>query len=284
MDTKSRWISKLAERTLTLEYQSGGITREHTSQSTTGWRTLPGTLTAFICGYEVVLLRPGMPDLTVHSGEALCVPQGQHHRIDLEGRTGGASRWSHIAFLLLGGMDVFSLLKPPTVITGSAARRIGKINEELAGLHAPGDEHLHRVARRQSLAMELLAILAELSTVRGDHLLAGEAVQRLGNVLELISRNLAHPPDITQMARAYGLSTSRFHATFKSVMGVSPGRYLQDLRLLRARHLLLAGDLPVKAVAAETGFDDVFHFSQLFRKRCGISPSAYRAQGHRGLM
>jgi len=46
----------------------------------------------------------------------------------------------------------------------------------------------------------------------------------------------------------------------------------------------LAGDLPVKAVAAETGFGDVFHFSRLFRKRCGTSPSAYRTQVRRGRM
>jgi AraC family transcriptional regulator, arabinose operon regulatory protein len=283
MDAKMRWISQLAERTLVLEYQCGGVTRVGPGH-TTGWRTLPGTLTAFTTGYESLLLRPGQPDLHVHSGQVLCVPQGERHQIDIASRRGGVSRWSHIAFRLLGGIDVFSLLVPPAVLTGAPARRIGTINEELAALHAPGEAPLHRVARRQSLAMELLAILAEHSGVREDRLPAADALPRLGGVLELMAKDLAHPPDIDQMARACSLSTSRFHATFRSVMGVSPGRYLQDLRLLRAKHLLLAADLPVKAVADETGFGDVFLFSRLFRKRCGSSPSAYRAQVRRGLM
>ena len=284
MDATTRWVSELAERTLTLEYQSGGVTRVE-SEHTTGWRTLPSTLTTFITGYDSVLRRPDYGTLRIHCGETLCVPQGQRHRIDNVSRCGGISRWSHISFRLLGGIDVFSLLEPPAIITGSAARQIGKINEALAGLPAPKDSPLHCVARRQSLALELLAILTERSTVREDRLPAGEAtVQRIGGVLELISKNMADPPNINQMARTCALSASRFHATFKSVMGVSPGRYLQDLRLLRAKHLLLTGELPVKSVASETGFGDAFHFSRLFRKRCGISPSAYRAKFRRGQM
>ena len=204
--------------------------------------------------------------------------QGVYHRSDIAGERPGVSRWSHIAFRLLGGIDVFSLMDLPVVITGPDARQIGKINEELVTLHAPGKPSLSRVARRQALALELLAILAERSTVREGRLPALESVQRLDGALQLIARNLACPPGIPEMARACALSPSRFHAIFRSAMGLSPGRYLQDLRLLRARHLLVTGDLPVKAVAAETGFGDVFHFSRLFRKRCGCSPSAYRTQ------
>jgi AraC-like DNA-binding protein len=241
-------------------------------------------VTAFIRGYDSALRRPNCPDVWVRAGQAACVPQGQHHRFDLVGQRGGVSRWSHISFRLLGGMDVFSFLEPPTIIAGPAARRIGAINEELAGLYAAADVPVHLAVRRRALATELLAILAERSAVREDRLPAGEALQRLSDVLPLITKNLAQPPDIRAMARACALSISRFHATFRAVMGVSPGRYVQDLRLLRAKHLLFVSDLPVKAVAGETGYGDVFHFSRLFRKRCGLSPSAYRDRVRQGRM
>ena len=282
MDAKAKWISQLAEQTLTVEYQSGGITQVSPPHNT-GWRTLPGTVTAYITGYKAVISRAGFPDVRLHPGQALCVPQGQHHRVMLTGRAGDVSRWSHVAFRLLGGIDVFSLLDPPLVISGIAARRIGTLNEELTALHATGHASLHGVVRQKALALELLAVLVGQSTVREDRLPSGEAVQQLSGVLEMISQNLAHPPDINQMARACSLSVSHFHATFKSVMGVSPGRYRQDLQILRARHLLLTGDLPVKSIATESGFADVFHFSRIFRKRCGSSPSAYRAQVRQGM-
>ena len=283
MNTKLQWVSQLAEKTLTLEYRDGGVTHVSATHDT-GRRILSETVTAFI-EYDAILQRTGCADQLIHANQVFCVPPGQRHQIkNVSGRS-GISRWSHISFHLLGNIDVFSLLEPPLVVAGHTAGRIGEINAALTALHAPGVLSLHRVAQRQALAMELLAILAEHATVRGGRLPADETVvQRLSNVLELISQDLSHPPDIKQMAHACGLSVSRFHATFKTVMGASPGRYLQDLRLLRARQLLLAGDLPVKSVAAETGFADVFHFSRLFRKRCGASPSAYRAQVHRGLM
>ncbi len=276
MDSKIQWISRLAGQPLAVEYLCGGITRV-TPPHDTGWRTLPGTAISFIRGYKSVLHLANRPDVHICPNQAICVPQGQHHRVELVGQKSGVSRWSHISFRFLGDIDVFSFIEPPNVITGSAARRIGDINEELVKLHA-GEALPYRVIRRKALAMELLSILTEKSKVCMERLPDDGDIERLGGVLELISGNLSQPPDITQMARACSLSVSRFHATFKSTMGVSPGRYLQDLRLLHARQLLLAGNLPVKAVASESGFGDVFHFSRLFRKRCGISPSAYRIQ------
>jgi two-component system response regulator YesN len=41
---------------------------------------------------------------------------------------------------------------------------------------------------------------------------------------------------------------------------------------------LQADDAPLKEIAAELGFCDEFHFSKLFKRRTGLSPSAYRTQ------
>lgn len=282
MDAKSRWLSQLAERTLTVDHYDSGVTNV-TPPHDTGWRTLPGMVTAHLTGYDAVLSRDGHPDVRIHAGQTFCVPQGQHHRIALVGSAGGVSRWSHLAFRLLGGVDVFTILNPPLVFTGPVARHIGKINEMLCALHARDEAPLHSVVKRKAFALDLLSALLEHSTVREDRLQSGETAQRFSKVLEMMSGDLAHPPEVGQMARACSLSVSRFQATFKSIIGVPPRRYLLDLQLLRAQHLLFAGDLPVKSVAMESGFRDVFHFSRLFHKRCGISPSAYRAQARQGL-
>lgn len=79
---------------------------------------------------------------------------------------------------------------------------------------------------------------------------------------ELAARVEAHP---VTLARA-----------FRRAYGCSVGEYLRRLRLERATHQLTATDLPLARIAAEAGFADQSHFSNLFRRRTGLSPSRYR--------
>jgi AraC family transcriptional regulator len=60
------------------------------------------------------------------------------------------------------------------------------------------------------------------------------------------------------------------------------GEYLRRLRIDRAAEQLVWGDLPLAEIAIAAGFSDQSHFSNVFRRRTGISPSAFRreARGH----
>jgi AraC-like DNA-binding protein len=278
MEPKMQWISQWIEQSLTLEYQAGGVTPVVPPHDT-GWRTLSGTLTASIHAYESVLFRVGLPDLTIRAGQTICVPQGQHHRIMLVGKRKGISRWSQIAYRLGGGIDIFKLYQPPAVFTGDNSKKIGQINEQLSVVSLPCAIPPTDLIKRKALTLELLAILLASSTVLDHHILPNTTmIERIEKARELMAKDPTQPPSISQMARACSLSISRFHATFKLLMGVAPGRYLQDMKLQRAKHLLFNSNLSVKAISSAAGFGDEFHFSRIFRKRCGLSPSAFRDQ------
>lgn len=61
---------------------------------------------------------------------------------------------------------------------------------------------------------------------------------------------------------------------FKLVTGDTPIRYLINIRLDKAKELIEKGsDLSIKEVADRVGYDDAYHFSKLFKKRFGVSPS-----------
>ena len=66
------------------------------------------------------------------------------------------------------------------------------------------------------------------------------------------------------------------HDLFKAATGQSPYRYLLDQRLRFAKDHLRSGDLPIAEIAAQVGFPNHAHFSRAFRKREGISPTAWR--------
>jgi AraC family transcriptional regulator, activator of mtrCDE len=89
----------------------------------------------------------------------------------------------------------------------------------------------------------------------------------------------ARPGDnhtLDSLAGAAGMSRSTFIRHFRRVMRTSPVEYLQRMRLEEARAMLRTTSLPVKTIAAHTGFINRSHFSRLFRATFGEDPTSYR--------
>lgn len=84
-------------------------------------------------------------------------------------------------------------------------------------------------------------------------------------------------PQITNdaLAQLCGISTVYFRKTFEAVYGISPIRYLHELRIQKAK-AILSGDFgSIGQVAESVGYSSVYHFSKMFRIYTGISPSGY---------
>jgi AraC-like DNA-binding protein len=196
----------------------------------------------------------------------------------------GVSRWSHMAFRILNGVDVFTVLTPPPWLSGKVARAVGDINEELAAFNKISEPHFHQTFRHKALGMQLIAIVAEASTVLPHSLELLQGAQRLAPVLTRAEANLASELDREELARMANLSASRFHTIFVGVFGTSPGEYVQRMRIQKAQQLLIGTDLTVEEVGRQVGHADPFHFSRIFKKRCGASPKLYRTQARQGAM
>lgn len=273
---------RLAEAHLAFEYHAGDVNTIG-SDFTTGWRTVPSLVTANVT-FEVTLLLRDRDPVTVRPGQTICLCPNIIHCITVTGGKGGISRWSHVGFHILDDIDLFSCIGLPLVMEGSVSRRIGETNEALAELQSGASPDLSRIARRKALGFELLALVAERATVRSGWDVWMQHHPDWNETLKYIGRNLAAPLDIPALAERSHLSVSRFHHMFREKTGKPPGQYIRDLRLARARQLLIANDLPVKNVAQLTGYDDVFHFSRIFKKYCGTSPAIFREQIRRSKM
>ena len=78
------------------------------------------------------------------------------------------------------------------------------------------------------------------------------------------------------LAQELGVSYSWFRHTFTAHTGLSPHQYLLELRLVRARSLLAETEFSIKEIAMQTGFEDEFYFSRLFRQKLNLTPSQWR--------
>ena len=106
-----------------------------------------------------------------------------------------------------------------------------------------------------------------LSTLGVEH----AAVRR---IREYLQDNYAHNVSVEELARLVELSPFHLIRVFTKQVGLTPHAYQTQIRIARAKALLLSG-LPPAQVAQETGFYDQSHFGGNFKRLVGITPGRY---------
>ncbi len=98
----------------------------------------------------------------------------------------------------------------------------------------------------------------------------------VSRVIEFLHSHLDNKITIDLMASVAHLSSSHFARVFKSETGKAPMEYVQDLRLERAKKLLLAGDKTMTEIALDCGFGSPSYLSACFQKQYRMTPKEYR--------
>ena len=80
---------------------------------------------------------------------------------------------------------------------------------------------------------------------------------------------------IQSLLESLGYSYAHLCRLFRSTFGVSPLRYVNALRIERAKELLARGGCSVKEASSQAGFSDAGYFCRLFRKIVGLTPGAF---------
>ncbi|MFC4778818.1 bifunctional transcriptional activator/DNA repair enzyme AdaA [Paenibacillus sp. GCM10023252] len=93
---------------------------------------------------------------------------------------------------------------------------------------------------------------------------------------ELIQQRYAEPLPLQELADRIHGSPYHIQRTFSRIMGTTPAEYTQQIRIQQASRLLTTTKLPITEVAAAVGLTNASHFSTLFRKLTGKTPTEYR--------
>jgi AraC-like DNA-binding protein len=126
----------------------------------------------------------------------------------------------------------------------------------------------------QQLGTELfLELMRDFGNIREG---PDASASNLDRVLALLSLHLHEPLSVKEMANLVHLSPSRFTAVFKEKYGVSPYQYLLQLRIERASEMLQANSHSVTQISEYCGFNNIQHFSYVFKDVMGKTPSSYR--------
>jgi AraC-like DNA-binding protein len=99
---------------------------------------------------------------------------------------------------------------------------------------------------------------------------------RVAHVVSYISSNYQRKLTLTAMAAMVNLSRWRFCHLFKGDTGTSPERFLTELRLEKAKHILETEFLTVKEVMHAVGMSDPSYFNRTFKTAYGLTPARWR--------
>lgn len=95
------------------------------------------------------------------------------------------------------------------------------------------------------------------------------------NILSFISNNIKRKITVKMLADISGYSPSYFKKWFLNKVGCSPIQYVNSVRIERAKELIKTNMYYIGEIAEECGFDNVYYFSNVFKKHTGVSPSKY---------
>ena len=102
-----------------------------------------------------------------------------------------------------------------------------------------------------------------------------ECPQEIEKACEFMRQHFSERISLDQICRYAGLSKSTLLRAFTKAKGITPYRYLETIRINKAKLLLEKGVLPIDATM-QTGFSDQSHFTNYFSSFIGLAPGVYR--------
>jgi AraC-like DNA-binding protein len=129
-------------------------------------------------------------------------------------------------------------------------------------------EHLFREILFQIYREKEILKDAESDQPCRDQLVAAAA--------EYIEEHLAQKIRVQEICASIGTNASTLNFKFHREFSLAIGQYITQRRLKRAEHFLASSAFSITEIAARCGFENVYYFSNAFKKNCGIAPSAYR--------
>lgn len=105
-----------------------------------------------------------------------------------------------------------------------------------------------------------------------------EAEEPFALMVEYINNHYADQIHLQDLADHVHLNANYCSILFQREAGLPFSKYLINLRISKAQHLLNCKSLPISRIASMVGYSDLFYFSKAFKQVSGFSPSQYRKQ------
>ena len=204
-----------------------------------------------------------------------------------------------VSDVMMPEMDGFTMLRmiktnaniahlPVVMLTSKA-----DVANRLEGLERGADAFLAKPFDLEELHMVIENLIQSRQRLKGKYSGAQQQVDKLeqpevkGNdellmerIMKSVNKNLSNSDfNVDMLTQEVGISRAQLHRKMKEMTGISTSECIRNIRLEQAARLLREQKVNVTQVAYTVGFSNLAHFSTIFRKHFGISPSEYAERG-----
>lgn len=238
-------------------------------------------------GYAIGIIEAGIEEFTyrgtthqAHAGELVIIHPGEVHT----GQAGEPQGWTYrmlypdVALMLqasenLGLRTSVEPYFPAPVIADPAL--VSQFHRLHLALEA-AESQLERQSHFLWVMARLIERYGEIRSVDPNlHLKIGpDAEQRVRRVQQYIAEHYSRNVSLEQLSQVAGVKPLKLLRQFQKLTGLPPHRYLVQVRVRQAQHLLALG-IAIADVATATGFADQSHLNRHFKRLMGVTPGQY---------
>jgi len=200
-----------------------------------------------------------------------------------------------ISDVMMPEMDGFTMLRmiktnlnishlPVIMLTSKA-----DVGNRLEGLERGADAFLAKPFNMEELHMNIENLIHSRLHLKGKFSGAQQQTELLeqpevkGNdemlmerIMKVVNKNLSNSDfNVDMLTQEVGISRAQLHRKMKELTGISTSEFIRNIRLEQAARLLKEQKVNITQVAYTVGFSNLAHFSTVFRKHFGVSPSEY---------
>lgn len=168
------------------------------------------------------------------------------------------------------------------------------VADKLEGIKRGADAYLSKPFDMEELHMLIDNLVNNVRRLRGKFSGAQEQKDKMkkvavrGNddvlmerIMNMVNKNISDPNfNVEHLTVDVGISRAQLHRKMKEMTGISAGEFIRNLRLEQAARLIAEGHINITQVAFAVGFNNQTHFSTIFKKHYGVTPSEY-SEKHR---
>lgn len=216
------------------------------------------------------------PEKQVCKGRLMVLFPGQWHTYQPYRQTG----WTEY-YIGFEGPVIDDLVKNSFISKDNQILEVG-LNEELVSLFSRALEiaEADKNSAQQYLAGIVLHMIGMILSISKNKIFEmGEIDQKIEQAKIIMNENVCKDIDLEELAMKLNISYSWFRKVFKDYTGYAPAKYFQELKLRKAKLLLVGTSHSVKEISFMLDYKSTEHFFSLFKKHTGFTPLEYRSYG-----
>jgi len=215
----------------------------------------------------------GQHEVTVDAGNIVIYKPGEKQEYYYLGDEKAEAYWIHFT-----GYEAENLLNSLSLLNKNVYRT--GVDSECINIF---ESIIHEIQiRKPYFHQQCIGYLIQLLSLfsrKAIFLEKGEGIFKninIENVIKVMHEDYQQQREIDYYAKMCNLSVYQFIRNFKRATHLSPARYIEKIRINKAKELLAETNLTINEISGLVGYSDAFYFSKVFKKVTNFSPSDFR--------